>query len=143
MTAPLQNARHLVWVSRGSSEMTIINGCPVSQKVWNAKEPSLLMAMSAEHRSKFAPLHRQTWRLHMSEKFSSGTINSKKNPNKQTIKKMSFFVQGTIFMRYMYTGTWQFSIFSSCYITLSLHNRKGKQMKRINNKSIMLSSKQK
>ena len=42
----------------GSSEMTIINGCPVSQYVWHAKEPSLLMAMSAEHRSKFAALHR-------------------------------------------------------------------------------------
>ena len=35
------------------------------------------MAMSAEHRSKFAALHRQWWRLHMSEKFSSRTINSK------------------------------------------------------------------
>ena len=35
------------------------------------------MAMSAEHRSKFASLHRQGWRLHMSEKFSSGTINPK------------------------------------------------------------------
>ena len=31
------------------------------------------MAMSAEHRSKFVALHRQWWRLHMSEKFSSGT----------------------------------------------------------------------
>ena len=42
------------------------------------------MAMSAEHRSKFAALHRQWWRLHMSEKFSSGTINSKQ-PNKKLI----------------------------------------------------------
>ena len=32
------------------------------------------MAMSAEHRSKFAALQRQRWRLHVSEKFSSGTI---------------------------------------------------------------------
>ena len=32
--------------------------------------------MSAEHRSKLAALHWQWWRLHMSEKFSSGTINS-------------------------------------------------------------------
>ena len=30
------------------------------------------IAMSAEHRSKFASLHRQWWRLHMSEKFRSG-----------------------------------------------------------------------
>ena len=36
------------------------------------------MAMSAEHtRSKFAALHRQWWRLRMSEKFSIGTINFK------------------------------------------------------------------
>ena len=33
--------------------------------------------MCAEHWSKFAALYRQWWRLHMSEKFSSGTINSK------------------------------------------------------------------
>ena len=43
------------------------------------------MALSAEHRSKFAALHRNWWRLHTSEKFSSGT----KNPqtNKQTNKQ--------------------------------------------------------
>ena len=35
------------------------------------------MAMTTEHRSKFAALHRQWWRLHMSEKFSSGTKNPK------------------------------------------------------------------
>ena len=29
------------------------------------------MTMSAEHRSKFAALRQQWWRLHMSEKFSS------------------------------------------------------------------------
>ena len=33
------------------------------------------MAMSAEHRSQFAALHRPWYRLHMSEKFSSGTKN--------------------------------------------------------------------
>ena len=42
------------------------------------------MVMSAEQRSKFAALHRQWWRLHMSEKFSSRTKNSK--TNKQTNK---------------------------------------------------------
>ena len=41
------------------------------------------MAMSAEHRSKFAALHRQGWRLYMSEKFVSGTKNPKQI-NKQT-----------------------------------------------------------
>ena len=35
------------------------------------------MVMSAEHTSKFAAIHRQWWSLHMSEKFSSGTINHK------------------------------------------------------------------
>ena len=41
------------------------------------------MAMSDEHRSKFAALHRQWWRLHMSEKFSSGTINPKQTKSEQ------------------------------------------------------------
>ena len=35
------------------------------------------MAMSAEHRSIFAALYQQWWRLHMSEKFSSGTKKTK------------------------------------------------------------------
>ena len=35
------------------------------------------MAISAEHTSKFAALHRQWWRLQMSEKFSSGMKNSR------------------------------------------------------------------
>ena len=44
------------------------------------------MAMSAEYRLKFASLHRQWWRLHMSEKFQ--TINPKQTnkQNKQTNK---------------------------------------------------------
>ena len=37
------------------------------------------MAKSAEHRSKFAALHQQWWRLHMSEIFSSGTKNPKQS----------------------------------------------------------------
>ena len=44
------------------------------------------MAISAEHRSKFAALHLQWWRLQMSEKFSSGTKNSKQKTNKQLYK---------------------------------------------------------
>ena len=43
------------------------------------------MAIGAEYRSKFAALHRQWWRLQMSEKSSSGTKNSKQT-NKQTLK---------------------------------------------------------
>ena len=40
------------------------------------------MAMSAEHRSKFAALHRQWWRLQISENSPVGRIT----PNKQTNK---------------------------------------------------------
>ena len=58
-------ARHLeVRMITGLSDMTlglIKNEGPVSQHVivWHAKELSLLKATSAEHRSKFAALHRQ------------------------------------------------------------------------------------
>ena len=41
------------------------------------------MAISVEHRSKFAALNRQWWRLQMSEKFSSGRS---KQTNNQTDK---------------------------------------------------------
>ena len=34
--------------SHGPSEMTIINGCPVSQQLWHAKEPSLLSKCRAQ-----------------------------------------------------------------------------------------------
>ena len=44
------------------------------------------MAMSAEHRSKFAALHRWWWRLHLSEKFSSGTKKTTKHRFKDEIK---------------------------------------------------------
>ena len=39
------------------------------------------MAMSAEHRSKFAAFHRQWGILHMSVKFSSGTKKPKQTIN--------------------------------------------------------------
>ena len=42
------------------------------------------MAISAQHRSKFVALHGQWWRLHMSEKFSSGTEKPKQT-NQSTI----------------------------------------------------------
>ena len=44
------------------------------------------MAISAEHRSKFAAFYRTWWGFKMSEKFSKGT----KNP-KQTNKKINAF----------------------------------------------------
>ena len=43
----------------GYSKMTIINGCPVSKKVWHAKEPSLFNGHKIQHRSKSAALHRK------------------------------------------------------------------------------------
>ena len=52
------------------------------------------MAMSAEHRSKFAVFQRHWWRLPMSEKFSSGT----KTPYKKNIyeyKKVKFLFSFT------------------------------------------------
>ena len=75
VTAPLRNARQYTQCHR-SSEMTIINGWPVSEQVWHAKEPSLL-----KDRSKIAALHRQWRRLQISEKCSSGTNNSKQTNN--------------------------------------------------------------
>ena len=40
------------------------------------KTPYCSMAVSAEHRPNFAAIHRQYWRLHMSERFLSGTFNN-------------------------------------------------------------------
>ena len=43
------------------------------------------MVMSAEHMSKFAALLRQWWRLHMSEKFSSGTKKPQTNEKENSL----------------------------------------------------------
>ena len=53
-TAPLLNTQQQIWVAR-SSEMTIINGCPVPQYVWHAKNFYCPIAISARHRSKCSP----------------------------------------------------------------------------------------
>ena len=45
------------------------------------------MTISAEQMSTFAALHRQWWRLHLSEKISSGT----KSPNKRS---KFYYMQG-------------------------------------------------
>ena len=76
----------------GSSEMTIINGCPCHSRCGMLKNPNCSMILSAYHRSKFAALHRQWWRLHMSEKFSSGTINSKKTKTKPLLSLLLVLV---------------------------------------------------
>ena len=58
------------------------------------------MVMSAEHRSEFEALHRQWWRLHMSENFSRGTINPKQT-NKQTNKQTKHFT------KYLFCAAWR------------------------------------
>ena len=47
------------------------------------------MAISAEHRSKFAALHRQCWHIQMGEKFSSGMKNSKQTNKPQIQTKIT------------------------------------------------------
>ena len=51
------------------------------------------MAMSAEHRSKFAALYRQWWRLHFSEKSSSGTKNSKQTNITLDVSDLRLFLR--------------------------------------------------
>ena len=65
-----------MWVSRvlGDDHYTRM------ARVTVCVDPYCSWAISAEHRSKFAALHRQCWRLQMNETFSSGTEHSKKNP---------------------------------------------------------------
>ena len=45
------------------------------------------MAISAEHRSIFAALHRLWRRLHMNEEFSGGTKNPDEQANKYLYKR--------------------------------------------------------
>ena len=49
--------------------------------VGRLKNPHCSMSINAAHRGKFAALHRQWWRLHMSKKFQSWTKNSKQTNN--------------------------------------------------------------
>ena len=49
------------------------------------------MGISSEHKSKYAALYRQLWRLQMSEQFSSGTENSKQT-NTQQLFVMIYFL---------------------------------------------------
>jgi hypothetical protein len=46
---------------------------PCRSRCGTIKIPPCSKALSAEHRLKFAALHRQWWRLHISEKLLSGT----------------------------------------------------------------------
>ena len=56
------------------------------------------MAISAEYRSKFAAIHRLWWRLHMNEKFSSGTFNPKQT-NKQSIRECVSVLYKNIYIK--------------------------------------------
>ena len=70
------------------------------------------MAMSAEHRSNFAALHRQWWRLFMSEKFSSGT----NTPNKQTDSMAETLSNQAISLLVMHMRDYQFIIYKKIWI---------------------------
>ena len=56
-----------VYVCRGSTEMAIINGFPVSEEVWHANEPALLNEHEIERMSNFFIPHRLWWYFNMSE----------------------------------------------------------------------------
>ena len=77
------------------------------------------MAMSAKQRSKFAALHRQLWRLHIIEKFSSGTITPPPNKkNKQTNKQKSTLLKYKTFVDIVLrdcniAASWLFSGFAN------------------------------
>ena len=88
VTAPLQNAQHEVGVSYtdGSSEMTIIKGCPLSQQVWHVKEPSLLNGHKCQTQVKIC----SPSPAKMSVTFSSGMKNSKNNSKIQTSMATKF-----------------------------------------------------
>ena len=49
----------------------IVTDVPYQSTYGTLKNPRCWMANTAEHRSKFAAIHRQWWRLHISEKFST------------------------------------------------------------------------
>ena len=66
--SPLPNSQQQMWVSRDLGD--------------DHYNPRWLMTMSAEHRSKFAVLHRQWWSLQICEIFASGT--KKTTTNKYT-----------------------------------------------------------
>ena len=65
---------------------------PYHSSCGTLKNPYCSIAISAEHRSKFAVLHRQWLRLQMSENISSGRKNYKLT-NKQKILYVLFFTK--------------------------------------------------
>ena len=62
------------------------------------------MAMNGDYRSKFTVLQRQWWRLHMSEKFSSGTINIKQSKKQTNLFVRSFSSCSRIFLTHVETS---------------------------------------
>ena len=70
--------------------MTILNGYPVSQQVWHAKKTGTLLN---GHECRALVNHRQWWRLHVSEKFSSGNIKSIQT-NQSTASHMGKMAKG-------------------------------------------------
>ena len=91
MTAPLKK-RSAIGVSvTGSRKWPLLTDAPCYSRCGTLKNPHCSMAISVEQRSKFAALHRQLWRLHMSEKFSSGTKKTKQT-NKHSTVYWVFFI---------------------------------------------------
>ena len=64
------------------------------------------MSLSAEHKSKFAALRRQWWRLHMSEKFSSGTKKPNEKTNKSYIIIVKFAVLKVFYVKILPRSLW-------------------------------------
>ena len=72
---------------KGVRRLLLQNDVPCLSRCSKLKNPHCSMAVCADHRSKFAALYRWWWRLQMSERFLSGTKNSKqtKHTNKLVI----------------------------------------------------------
>ena len=100
----------------GSSEITIINRCAVSQKLCGTlKNHHCSMDTSAEHRSKFAALHQQWWHMDMSEKFLSGTKKPKQT-YKQTRWKLDNYDKEIMMVKSSSIKGFNFSISDSRWI---------------------------
>ena len=73
----LINIQYIIQFDQSVLYLSLQTDAPCHSMCDTLKNPYCSMAMSAEHRSKFAALHRPWWRLYMSEKFSSGTKSHK------------------------------------------------------------------
>ena len=70
-----------------SSEMTIIYRCPGLQKVWHAKDPSLLTDHKVLSIGYYLKFFTGNDCLHISENFSRGMINKQTNKHESNVIK--------------------------------------------------------